>query len=284
MKRLTAVALVLACVFGLMGCAAPTPEWDSPPTIMLFGGEYVSPFPPVESLPEEYCYLRDLTEEEANDTGLEGCALYVIPEMDSLSSFFLYQECGTVVAEGMVDETQRQWAYVQWTRADLLVPEGELYLTPGETDAPEQVSYDIQVDDTVQTLRLRVYELSDGAWELRAELEQAFTGPEGRIALEFGELAEGLRLEVETGRSGERVARELALDGEASGLGRATALAGRTGITYENEIPLAVQIVTAREEIHSYDVEYFEFPEEYGKFGYEQVYAVTAEFSQQVLG
>ena len=30
---------------------------------------YVAPNMPVEELPEEYHYLRDLTEKEANDTG-----------------------------------------------------------------------------------------------------------------------------------------------------------------------------------------------------------------------
>ena len=52
---------------------------------------------PVEELPEEYHYLRDLTEKEANDTGLAGCAIYVNPQDEDMSEIYLYQECGTPI-------------------------------------------------------------------------------------------------------------------------------------------------------------------------------------------
>lgn len=33
---------------------------------------------------------------------------------DAMNEIYLYQECGTPMDEHTVDNTQRQWAYVQW--------------------------------------------------------------------------------------------------------------------------------------------------------------------------
>ena len=85
------------------------------PLITIMNKNYVAPNMPVEELPEEYHYLRDLTEKEANDTGLAGCAIYVNPQDEDMSEIYLYQECGTPIDEHTVDNTQRQWAYVQWS-------------------------------------------------------------------------------------------------------------------------------------------------------------------------
>ena len=65
-------------------------------------------------------------------------------------------------------------------------------------------------------------------------------------------------------------------------MGSATStLADRSDIAYEQEIPLVIQIITSKNEIHSYDVSYFEHPEEYTE--YEHVYAVTVRFSQKTV-
>ncbi len=84
------------------------------PMIIINDKSYVAPNMPVSELPAEYHYLRDLTEEEANNTGLEGCAIYVNPQDDEMSTIYLYQECGTPIDQYTVDNTQRQWAYVAW--------------------------------------------------------------------------------------------------------------------------------------------------------------------------
>ena len=84
------------------------------PMITLQGKNYVAPDMPVNKLPEEYHYLRDLTEKEAKNTGLEGCAIYVDPQDKEMRTIYLYQECGTPIDEYTLDNTQRQWAYVQW--------------------------------------------------------------------------------------------------------------------------------------------------------------------------
>lgn len=84
------------------------------PMITIMGNHYTAPNMPVEELPEEYHYLRDLTKTEANHTGLEGCAIYIDPQDEDMSEIYLYQECGTPIDEHTVDPTQRQWAYLQW--------------------------------------------------------------------------------------------------------------------------------------------------------------------------
>ena len=71
---------------------------------------------------------------------------------------------------------------------------------------------------------------------------------------------------------------------DPEGMGRTTALlSGRTEIVYEKEIPLAVQINTARNEVLSYDPEYFFQPEAYEEQNYEHVYALTVTFSREPL-
>ena len=46
---------------------------------------------------------------------------------------------------------------------------------------------------------------------------------------------------------------------------------------------MLIQIVTSKNEVRSYSTDYFFQPEEYEKYGYEHVYAVTVLFSQKPL-
>ncbi len=109
-----------------------------PPTITIMEKTYTAPNMPVEELPAGYHYLRDLTEAEANDTGLAGCAIYVDPQDKDMSTVYLYQECGTLVGEDAVDNAQRQWAYVQW----IAVPETDLDGDPAGYDPrPDERTY-----------------------------------------------------------------------------------------------------------------------------------------------
>lgn len=91
---------------------------DVAPMIDIYGQKYVAPYMPVKELPEGYTYLGDLQKEEANGTGLEGCKMYAVAELNSLSDFYLYQECGTPIDENTIDSTKLQWAYVQWVKAE----------------------------------------------------------------------------------------------------------------------------------------------------------------------
>ena len=73
---------------------------------------------PVKELPEGYTYLGELTKDQAYTTGLEGCKIYAVAELDSLHDFYLYQECGTPIDENTIDNTKIQWAYTQWVEVE----------------------------------------------------------------------------------------------------------------------------------------------------------------------
>ena len=127
MKRVSKVfCAALALLLLLTGCSstACTSErtepvtGDTAPIITIYGRNYVAPHMPVDELPKGYSYIGVLSEENANDTGLEGCKMYAEVSKNSFENFYLYQECGTPVNENMVDSTQRQWAYVQWIQTE----------------------------------------------------------------------------------------------------------------------------------------------------------------------
>lgn len=114
-KRITPFMLVLI-ILVFSGCEnkPETAAGDLPPMIDMAGQKYIAPYMPVDELPEGYTYMGELTEAQANDTGLEGCKMYAVTELDSIPDFYLYQECGTPVDDNTVDSEKIQWAYVQW--------------------------------------------------------------------------------------------------------------------------------------------------------------------------
>ena len=71
-------------------------------------------------------------------------------------------------------------------------------------------------------------------------------------------------------------------ENDITGMGYATSvLSDKQEIVYDQEIPLVIQIITSKNEVHSYVVDYFFQPEEYEKYDYEYVYAITVLFSQK---
>lgn len=87
-------------------------QWDKRPTLILDGTAYIDPYMPEDSLPDGYVYVGELSDEAANDTGLNGCKYYANPDVPDI--VYVYQECGTPVSRDTVDTMRRQWAYVQW--------------------------------------------------------------------------------------------------------------------------------------------------------------------------
>ena len=114
MKKL--FTLMLFIMLFLVGCGSnkDTSSGDLSPMITLYDKDYVAPYMPVNELPDGYEYIGELTEEQANDTGLAGCKMYAIMEHGSLSDFYVYQECGTPIDESTIDTTKLQWTYMQW--------------------------------------------------------------------------------------------------------------------------------------------------------------------------
>ncbi len=82
----------------------------------MSGQNYVAPYIPVNELPDGYSYLRELTEEQANDTGLAGCKMYAKTVLDSIPDFYVYLQCGTPINENTINSEDIQWAYVQWIK------------------------------------------------------------------------------------------------------------------------------------------------------------------------
>lgn len=89
-------------------------QWDVRPTILMDSSRYIDPYASASRLPYGYVYAGTLDAQQANDTGLEGCAYYVSPYNPNY--IYVYQECGTPVGTYEVDSTLRQWRYQPWIR------------------------------------------------------------------------------------------------------------------------------------------------------------------------
>lgn len=176
-----------------------------------------------------------------------------------------------------------------------------MYIQPAElTEEEESIAkllgadtdqhlFDVVLDGTAKKVSVRTYELIDGQWELfsgggRTSLEEGERT--GRMAFVFNNLRGDFReaVQFEKGFSAVSWHGPEEKEEEPEGMSKTTALlSNRTEIVYEQEIPLAVQINTTKNEVSSYDPEYFFQPEEYAKFGYEHVYALTVTFSREPL-
>lgn len=130
-----------------------------------------------------------------------------------------------------------------------------------------------------KSVRLRAYELADGEWSCVTHSAYETVEGGGRIALTFGKMTEGVRMAHKDGAG--LGSQEFTMEaGDTSGMTFTTSVLGEAkAIELDQEIPLAIQIVTSKNEIHSYDVSYFGMPREYAKHGYEHVYAITMTFT-----
>lgn len=143
--------------------------------------------------------------------------------------------------------------------------------------------YDFQLDDTVKSMQINTYELVDGEWHIIVGGGgQAFEDSKGRLALGFDNLADGLRIAVQSEHNSDSTTYFNENKNDLTDMSYTTsALSENKEIIYDQEIPLVIQIITSKNEVHSYQVDYFFQPEEYEKYDYEHVYAVTALFSQK---
>lgn len=139
--------------------------------------------------------------------------------------------------------------------------------------------FDFQVEGA-QSIRLRAYELADGAWTCVSHGAHETQDGAGRIALTFGKMTEGVRMADRDGKG--TFAQEFTMEaGDAAGMVFATSVLTKSrAIELDEEIPLALQIATAQNEFSTYDVDYFGMPRELAKHGYEHVYAITVTFSK----
>ena len=151
----------------------------------------------------------------------------------------------------------------------------------------QQQIYDFVLDETVQSIQVNTYRLIDGEWKLETGGGgQAFSDATGRIALSFERLDEGIRIAIQSEHSGGSTEYDSERNEDLNEIGcyATSILSEKTEFAYEEEIPLVVQIITSKNEVVSYQVDYFNSPEEYEKFEYEGVFAITVRFSQKTVG
>lgn len=122
MKKSFLCILLTMIILTLAGCGVVLESKDEkdsgalPPMITINEENFFANTMPIAELPEDFEYMGEITAEETNDIGLQGCKYYTNKYISSFDEFYVYQECGTPIGENQVDNTQRQWAYVKWVR------------------------------------------------------------------------------------------------------------------------------------------------------------------------
>ena len=183
--------------------------------------------------------------------------------------------------------------------SDTLESANKMYIEPAQlTEEEEKIAtllglntkqriFDFVLDDTVQTIQVNSYRLIDGEWKMETGGGgQAFSDTKGRIAIGFERLDEGMRVAIQSEHTGGSTEYESERNEDLEEIGgyATSILSEKTEFEYEEEIPLAVQVITSSNNVVSYQVDYFNSPEEYEKLGYEGVFAITIRFSQKTLG
>lgn len=174
----------------------------------------------------------------------------------------------------------------------------KMYIEPAQlTEEEEKIAallglntkqriFDFVLDESVQSIQVNTYRLIDGEWKLETGGGgQAFSDMDGRIALDFERLDEGIRIAIQSEHTGGSTEYESERNEDLNEIGSfaTSVLSEKTDIVYEEEIPLAVQVITSSNQVMSYQVDYFNSPEEYEKLGYEGVFAITIRFSQKTV-
>ena len=139
-------------------------------------------------------------------------------------------------------------------------------------------------DSGVKSVQISLYELDGDAWAVKFRGQRALSDSSGRLALSFGKVTEGVHLTVQGENDFESLSLEPGwLDDTDSMSYTTSVLTEGAVVELDEETPLAIQIVTSKNDITSYGVQYFNMPREYAKHGYEHVYAVTLMFSQKTV-
>lgn len=142
-----------------------------------------------------------------------------------------------------------------------------------------QKLFDFTVDDSAQTIQINTYRLVNGSWALESGGGGwRMPASQGRILLGFDRIPEELRVGIQCGED-QSITTFGTREVEFEAAGCATSyLSEPVAVTYGEEIPLVIQILTDQNSLVSYGVEYFHHPEEYEKWGHEAVYAITVNF------
>lgn len=141
--------------------------------------------------------------------------------------------------------------------------------------------FDFTADETIQSFRISAYELgTDGSWVNISESREAYDELTGRLALRFHVIPNGMRIAVQGKGATENAASET-IDTSDMSIS-SMPLSTQAALTYEQEIPLVVQVVSSKA-VKDLSLDYFATPEKYLAAGHEHVYYITLTLSQQAL-
>jgi len=146
--------------------------------------------------------------------------------------------------------------------------------------------YDYCADDELKSVRINAYELVDGKWENSiGGGSMAVSGGEGRFALAFDVLPDGLRTAFQHGEGSSASTWTAPEKLDITGMSRSSMrLEELSSFEYEEEIPLVAQIITRKNEIRSFSPdEVLSSPEKIAEYGHDHVYIITVTFSKNPL-
>lgn len=148
------------------------------------------------------------------------------------------------------------------------------------------IIYDFQVSDKIKAIQINTYELENDKWKLIAgDGGRTFEDTKGRLALSVKNIARGCRIVIQSENNKGSNSYTTKISQDQENIGRATSyLTNIEEIVYEEEIPLVIQIQTSKNTVSTYDVAYFDQPEEYSQYDYEHIYAITVRFSEKSVG
>ena len=107
-------------------------------------------------------------------------------------------------------------------------------------------------DGGVKSVQITLYELKDGEWVPASQNRRALSDPEGRLALGFSKIPEGVELTFQSESLSSTLSLDASVGGSVSSMTFATSvLTESVPIEVDKEVPLVVQIATTKNEIRS---------------------------------
>lgn len=179
--------------------------------------------------------------------------------------------------------------------------EPAMYIEPAELSQEEESMaklvgaeaekriYDFSATPALQSIYLKTYRLEQGKWVPESDGGQAYGETEGRLALNFDSLAKGMGASLQGKEESGSSSYEKDLEEEFAEVSQVTTvLEERRPFSYEEEIPLVIQVMSSGDlnsgdRVESWPVEAFSRPEEYRSPEGGTVYAVTVQFSRDPL-
>lgn len=171
--------------------------------------------------------------------------------------------------------------------------DNKMYIEPAQLSKEEEnigkllgldtdhIIYDFTLEDGIQTMEVNTYILIDGEWDMISGGGQVFEDTTGRIALGYDKIAEGVRVAIQSDNENDATSYIPTTDEDFSKITIGTTkLNNRTKISFDEEIPVVLQIMTTKNGIRNQPIiEQFFEPNTLEE--YEYVYAITVRFSQK---